>query len=119
MFFCLKPVLENPQLFVRARAGAGAKFQIFSGRGRARGPILKFFAGAGGRGGQISKFLRARAGAGAPKIFAGGSGRGPRPQGPARAPAGARAGFFFEIISEDRSNKESVCKKIIFDKSTI
>ena len=95
-------MLENPQLFVRARAGAGAEFQIFSGRGRARGPILKFFAGAGGRGG--------------PKNFCG---RGPRPQGPARAPAGARAGFFFEIISEDRSNKESVCKKIIFDKSTI
>ena len=109
-------MLENPQLFVRARAGAGAKFQIFSGRGRARGPILKFFAGAGGRGGQISKFLRARAGAGAPKIFAGGAPARKAPQGHPRAPARV---FFFEIISEDRSNKESVCKKIIFDKSTI
>ena len=29
-------VLENPQLFLRARAGAGAKSQIFCGCGRAR-----------------------------------------------------------------------------------
>ena len=87
MFFCLKPVLENPQLFVRARAGAGAKFQIFSGRGRARGPILKFFAGAGakflnfcgrGRARGPQKFLRAEAG-GAPARKA--------PQGHPRAPA--------------------------------
>jgi hypothetical protein len=68
-------VLENPQLFSRARAGAGVKSQNFRGRGRARGPNLKIFAGAGGRGGQI--FSRGRARASAP------------PQAPARAPTRA------------------------------
>jgi hypothetical protein len=52
---CISVVI-NPQLFVRARVWAN--FRIFRGRGQARGPILKFFAG--GRGGQISKFLLAR-----------------------------------------------------------
>jgi hypothetical protein len=64
---------------------------ISCGRGRARGPKVKILAGAGGRGGQISKILRARAGAGAKtekfsgrgrargsklKILAGAGGRG-------------------------------------------
>ena len=65
---------------------------------------MKILAGAGGRGGQISKNLRARAGAGAktenscgrgrargPKMknLAGAGGCG-RPQGPASPRAGAR-----------------------------
>ena len=71
-------MLENPQHFLRARAGAGVKSRNSCGRGRARGPNLKILAGAGGRGGQKRKILRARAGAGARKA----------PQAPARAPAG-------------------------------
>ena len=69
-----------------ARTPAGA-FRIFCGRGRARGPNLKFFAGAGGRGGQISNFLRVRAGAGAKsqKICGRGRARGPT----FKIPAGA------------------------------
>ena len=71
--------------FQRARAGAGAKFQNFCGRGRVRGPEIFLRAGAGG--GPARK----------------------APQGHPRAPARV---FFFKIISEARSNDESVCKKL-------
>jgi hypothetical protein len=85
-------VLENPQHFSRARAGAGVKPQNFRGRGRARGSNLKIFEGAGGRGGKILKFSRARAGAGAKIFLAGGRGRAPArktPHGRPRAPTRA------------------------------
>ena len=82
------------------------------GRGRARGPNLKFSAGAGGRGGQISKNLRARAGAGAnfqnscgrgrargaKKIQRAGAGGAPArkaPRGHPRAPARANTEFYY------------------------
>ena len=71
---------------------------ISCGRGRARGPNLKNLAGAGGRGGQISKILRARAGAGAKFKKSCGRGRARGPKVKILAGAGGRGGQKCKIL---------------------
>ena len=98
MLYSLSGAFEKA--LARSIISVGQNFDLLCSVGKP----ATFSAGAGGRGGQKSKFLRARAGAGAksqkscgrgrargPKMknFAGAGGCG-RPQGPASPRAGAR-----------------------------